>query len=115
MPFEKEVVDLEGCRCIEADKIIYWRESVFKTRLMAPPTVARLEIELHRARIQGRVRAFSADEVQRTELSRLAHDLQDVVPRLSESSTDDEIGRYVDAVFTRLARVPAPAFSMEMA
>lgn len=108
MPFEKEVIDLEGCRCIEADKIIYWQEKVFKARVVAPPSVPRLDVELHRARIQGRVRAFSAEEVRAAELGRLAHDLEDVVPRLTEASTDDEIGQYVDQVFARLARVPAP-------
>jgi type IV secretion system protein VirD4 len=112
MPFEREVIDLEGCRPIEADKILYWKEPVFQSRLLSPPTVAPLDMELHRARTQGRVRPFSVEEVRANGIERLAHDLQGLVPALSESSSDEDVSRFVDEVFSRLAQTPAPTVAV---
>ena len=109
MPFEREVIDLEGCRPIEADKILYWKEPVFQSRLLPPPVIPPLDLELHRARTQGRVRPFNVEEVRANGIERLAHDLQGLVPTLSESSTDEDVARFVDEVFSRLALAPAPA------
>ena len=58
---EREVIVLENCKPILADKIRYYREKAFKARLLLPPSVERLKLELHLARIQQRWRYAEED------------------------------------------------------
>ena len=107
MPFEQEVIDLEGCRPILADKILYYEEEVFRPRLLAAPRIEALDLAIHRARIHGRVRAFAVDEIRVASLDHLAHDFSGL-PALAVDASDGEVEAFVDAVFSRLAEKPSP-------
>lgn len=77
---ERLVVILENCKPILAEKIRYYRDRAFKNRLLPPPEVAPMDIELHLARVQQRWRVL--DEVlapgETLTADRLAHDLSRV-------------------------------------
>ena len=60
---DRLVVILENCKPLLAEKIRYYQEASFKARLLQPPPVARLKMELHMARIQQRWR-FSEEELE---------------------------------------------------
>jgi len=74
---ERLVVICENCKPILAEKIRYFRDKAFKSRLAPAPMVPRMDVELHLARVQQRWR-FADDELaadQSLSVESLAHDL----------------------------------------
>jgi type IV secretion system protein VirD4 len=74
---ERLVVIFENCKPILGEKIRYHREKVFKARLRTAPSVPRIDMDLHIARVQQRWR-FADDELAPGESLRieaLAHDM----------------------------------------
>jgi len=74
---ERLVVIFENCKPILGEKIRYHREKVFKARLRPAPSVPRIDMDLHIARVQQRWR-FADDELAPGESLRieaLAHDM----------------------------------------
>jgi len=94
---EREVIVLENCKPILADKIRYYREKAFKARLLPPPVVERLKLELHLARIQQRWR-FLDDELptdQHLDVDALAYDLK-ALPKVLDGTPDEIAGTLLD-------------------
>ncbi|MPV59462.1 type IV secretion system protein VirD4 [Burkholderia sp. HI2761] len=73
---DKEIILLENTRSILADRICYWRDPVFTSRLMDAPTVPALDIAGFTAQIEHRVVDLADDEVN-AHTSSLAHVLPD--------------------------------------
>ena len=74
---ERLVVIFENCKPILGEKIRYHREKVFNARLRPAPSVPRIDMDLHLARVQQRWR-FADDELAPGESLRieaLAHDM----------------------------------------
>ncbi|MDZ4283855.1 MAG: type IV secretory system conjugative DNA transfer family protein [Hydrogenophaga sp.] len=74
---ERLVVICENCKPILAEKIRYFSDKAFKSRLVPAPLVPRMDVELHLARVQQRWR-YADDELavdQSLSLKALAHDL----------------------------------------
>lgn len=59
----KEVITLENCKPILADKIRYYSDPALASRLTPPPVIPQLDLALHRARVEQRVRTAQDDEV----------------------------------------------------
>ena len=59
----KQVVILENCKPILAEKIFYYSDSVLSSRHYAVPEVAVLNLNNHTAQIEGRVRDVLAGEI----------------------------------------------------
>ncbi len=73
---ERLVVIFENCKPILGEKIRYYRDKAFTSRLLKPPAVPRIDMDLHLARIQQRWR-YADDELpagQTLSLEALAHD-----------------------------------------
>jgi type IV secretion system protein VirD4 len=51
---ERLVIVLENCKPILGEKIRYHREKVFKARLLPPPAVPAMDMDLHFAKVQRR-------------------------------------------------------------
>ncbi|MBL8348651.1 MAG: type IV secretory system conjugative DNA transfer family protein [Rubrivivax sp.] len=73
---ERLVVIFENCKPILGEKIRYYRDKAFTPRLLKPPAVPRMDMDLHLARVQQRWR-YADDELpagQTLSLETLAHD-----------------------------------------
>ena len=73
---ERLVVIFENCKPILGEKIRYYRDKAFSSRLMPAPAVPRMNMDLHLARVQERWR-YADDELpagQTLNLEALAHD-----------------------------------------
>jgi type IV secretion system protein VirD4 len=73
---ERLVVIFENCKPILGEKIRYYRDKAFMSRLLKAPTVSRMDMDLHLARVQQRWR-YADDELpagQTLNLEALAHD-----------------------------------------
>ncbi|MBN9202994.1 type IV secretory system conjugative DNA transfer family protein [Methylibium petroleiphilum] len=73
---ERLVVIFENCKPILGEKIRYYRDKAFTSRLLKPPAVPRMDMDLHLARVQQRWR-YADDELpagQTLSLEALAHD-----------------------------------------
>jgi type IV secretion system protein VirD4 len=73
---ERLVVIFENCKPILGEKIRYYRDKAFTSRLLPAPAVPRMDMDLHLARVQERWR-YADDELpagQTLNLEALAHD-----------------------------------------
>jgi type IV secretion system protein VirD4 len=96
---ERLVVIVENCKPILAEKIRYHRDKVFRDRLRRPPTVPRMGVELHLARVQLRWR-YADDELDSVDplrIEMLAHDFSHL-PDLIHATPGDA----ADALLDRL-------------
>ena len=108
---ERLVVVMENCKPILGEKIRYWREQEFRARLLPPPPVPQMDMDLHFAKVQQRWR-YAADELLADEpfkVERLAQDFSDL-PELAQEPSPQEITALVDGFFerTRVAAMDAP-------
>ena len=108
---ERLVVVMENCKPILGEKIRYWREKEFRARLLPPPPVPQMDMDLHFAKVQQRWR-YAADDLLADEpfnVERLAGDFSDL-PELGSEPSPQEITALVDGFFerTRVATVDAP-------
>ncbi|NRF71378.1 type IV secretory system conjugative DNA transfer family protein [Aquincola sp. S2] len=93
---DREVVLYENCRPILAEKIRYYADPLLAPRVLPPPEVPLIDLGLHQARVEGRMRFAKPEEV--FTLDQLAGDFGRL-PRLSEDPTRDEVSSLVDAFF----------------
>lgn len=96
---ERLVVIFENCKPILGEKIRYWRDKAFTSRLLPAPGVPRMDMDLHLARVQERWR-YADDELapgEGLDIEQLAHDMSRL-PELADKSTE-EITEAVFAVF----------------
>jgi type IV secretion system protein VirD4 len=106
---ERLVIVMENCRPILGEKIRYHREKVFKARLLPPPTVPAIDMDLHFAKVQRRW-AWAPDEIapdQGLRLEQLALDMPDL-PDFASAKTDVDAGAMVDQFFDGVTRVLGP-------
>jgi type IV secretion system protein VirD4 len=94
---ERLVVIFENCKPILGEKIRYYRDKTFTSRLLIAPTVPRMDMDLHLARVQQRWR-YADDELpagQTLNLEALAHDT-----RLLPDSFEGPPDRVADELLT---------------
>jgi type IV secretion system protein VirD4 len=97
---DKEVLLVENVKPILADKICYYTDPAFMSRLTAPPELPQIDLELYRARIEQRVRVAADGEM--FSIERIAADF-DSLPVLSHDAGDAELASFVSAFFRQLA------------
>ncbi len=94
------VVIFENCKPILGEKIRYYRDKAFASRLLKAPAVPRMDMDLHLARVQQRWR-YADDELpagQTLNLEALAHDAR-LLPDSFEGPPDrvaDELLAFFD-------------------
>lgn len=96
---DHEVLILENCKPILADKIRYYTDPVFMARLMPPPELPELNLATHRARVEHRVRLAGDDEVFR--LDQIAVDFHGL-PQLGPDASPEQIQSFVSGFFDAL-------------
>jgi type IV secretion system protein VirD4 len=92
---ERLVVIFENCKPILGEKIRYYRDKAFSSRLMPAPAVPRMNMDLHLARVQERWR-YADDELgpgDGLDYEQLAYDMS----RLPEL-TEGEPGQVAEGV-----------------
>ena len=113
---DKEIIVLENTKSILADRICYWRDPVFASRVSAAPSVPAMNLARFSAQAERRLREVQSDEIDPdgTGLLHLpaeylevlqAWDPRDLPQRLSDLS-EDEVTAYVERHFMLLG-VPA--------
>ena len=113
---DKEIILLENTKPILADRICYWRDRAFTSRVMDAPTVPALDLMRFGAQIEQRLRELSDDDVdeQTGELTHVRADYLELVhawdprelPQALDNVSCEEAAAYVDRHFTLLG-VPA--------
>jgi type IV secretion system protein VirD4 len=86
---ERLVVIFENCKPILGEKIRYYRDKAFTSRLLPAPAVPRMDVDLHLARMQERWR-YAEDELAPgtgLNIEALAYDLAQL-PDLSDAPPD---------------------------
>jgi type IV secretion system protein VirD4 len=113
---DKEIIVLENTKPILADRICYWSDPAFASRVSTAPSVPAMDLVRFTAQIERRVREVGSDEVD-PEGAGLLHlsaeylevlqawDPRDLPPRLTDLS-EDEVTAYVERHFMLLG-VPA--------
>ena len=97
---DREVVLLENTKPILADKICYYTDPTFIPRLLATPELPLIDLDLHRARIEQRVRLASAGETVARD--RLAANFKRL-PTLGAHATREQLSQFITGFFEELA------------
>lgn len=117
---DKQIIVLENTKPILAERICYWRDPVFASRVSTPPSVPAMDLACFSAQVERRLREVKPDEVnpEGAGLSHLpveylevlqAWDPRDLPPRLTDLN-EDEVIAYVERHFMLLG-VPATQVS----
>ena len=96
---DREVLILENCKPILADKIRYYTDPVFMERLMLPPDLPELDLATHRARVEHRVRLAGDDE--EFGLDQIAVDFHGL-PQLDADASPEQLQSFVTGFFEAL-------------
>jgi type IV secretion system protein VirD4 len=105
---ERLVVVMENCKPILGEKIRYHREKVFKARLLPPPAVPAMDMDLHFAKVQRRW-IWAPDEIgvnQGLRLEQLALEIPNF-PDFAAATGAQDIQASVDQFFDS-TRVSGP-------
>ena len=101
---DREVLILENCKPILADKIRYYTDPVFMERLMPPPDLPELDLATHRARVEHRVRLAGDDE--EFGLDQIAVDFHGL-PQLDADASPEQVQSFVTGFFEALEAASA--------
>jgi len=95
---ERLVVLCENCTPILAEKICYHREKVFTDRLLPPPAVPAMDMDLHLAKAQQRCNYLPdvIDDGVEIDVDRLAHPI-DTLPELGDAVEGPKVHAFADA------------------
>jgi type IV secretion system protein VirD4 len=97
---ERLVIVMENCKPILGEKIRYHREKAFKARLLPPPEVPAIDMDLHFAKVQRRW-TWAPDEIgagQGLRLEQLALDMPNL-PDFAAAESDLDVEAVVDQFF----------------
>lgn len=108
---DRIIVMTDNCKPILADKIRYYEDPAFKTRLLPPVKAPRLDMEAFIARVEGRVRAVTPGE--QVSASQLAVNLESM-PTVTNTETplEHEVSAMADWLFSNVRWTKAPEESV---
>jgi type IV secretion system protein VirD4 len=102
---DQQIILKAYCKPILCNKIRYYDDPVFKTRLLPPCPVAAMNMALHHAKTQRRVRAVQPGEINGIDLNCLAINA-DAITAFSgdpENPSIEEASAVVDSFFSQLS------------
>ena len=103
---EKEVILVENVKPILADKIRYYSDPMFMSRLLPPPELPEVDVRAHGARIDKRIRQAGDDE--EFTLDQVAATWSKL-PTLFAGAAPKDVEQFVSCFFVELAQEqPAP-------
>ncbi len=103
---DRQVVMLENCKPILAEKIRYYDDPTFTARLLPPPATPAIDLDLHQARVERRIRTAAPGE--QFTLEQLAGDFGRM-PRLPDQPTTEDVQDFVGAFLRAGDSEPLPA------
>ncbi|CAE6907987.1 hypothetical protein R69927_05813 [Paraburkholderia domus] len=107
---EKEIILLENTKPILADRICYWRDPVFTSRLVAAPAIPAMDLVRFVAQVERRVRDVQPDDVDEAGVMHISPEYLEVLqawdpcdlPRHLNDVSDEEAVAYVERHFMLL-------------
>jgi type IV secretion system protein VirD4 len=95
---ERLIVIFENCKPILAEKIRYHRDTAFTDRLLPPPAVPAMDMDLHIAKAQQRCRYLPdvIDDGEEIDVDRMAHDVGSL-PELGDATGGPQVDAFADA------------------
>ncbi|MFM0487385.1 type IV secretory system conjugative DNA transfer family protein [Paraburkholderia graminis] len=118
---DREIILLENTKPILADRICYWRDPVFTSRMIAAPAIPAMDLVRFTAQIERRLRGVQPEDLDEAGIVHISPDYLEVLqawdsrdlPRHLDDISDDEAAAYVERHFMLLgvpaARVAAAA------
>ena len=103
---DKEVVLVENVKPILADKIRYFDDPLFLPRLLKPPELPQIDLNLHCARLEGRIRVVDGNDA--FTVDHIAADFS-VLPDLDADAGPGEMTAYVSAFLEGVTGRPLTA------
>ncbi|MFP3614672.1 type IV secretory system conjugative DNA transfer family protein [Paraburkholderia sp. DD10] len=111
---DKEIILLENTKPILAERICYWRDPVFTSRLRTAPVIPAIDIVRFIAQVERRVRDVQPGEVDEAGVMHIPPEYLEVLhawdprdlPRHLNDVSDEEAAAYVERHFMLLG-VPA--------
>jgi len=100
MDADQQIILLQGCKPILARKIRYFEDPAFMARLLPPPEVPRIDMELFQQRIEGRMRSARAEDQAGDCPAGPAH--PDDPPMSREEAGGEGIAKRIDKFFDAL-------------
>ena len=105
---EKEVILVENIKPILADKIRYYSDPMFMSRLLPPPELPEIDVRAHGARIDKRIRQAGDDE--EFTLDQVAATWSKL-PTLFAGAAPKDVEQFVSCFFVELAQEQAAPVS----
>ncbi len=104
MSQDQQIILKSYCKPILCQKIRYYEDAVFKKRLLPPCPVAAMDMGLHHAVVERRVRAVTAAELSSTDLSHLTINFEAITSFSGDPQNPsvEEATAVVDSFFAQL-------------
>ncbi|RKF48930.1 type IV secretory system conjugative DNA transfer family protein [Paraburkholderia fungorum] len=111
---DSEIILLENTKPIRAERICYWQDPVFTSRLVVAPAIPAMDLVRFIAQVERRVRDVQPDDVDEAGVMNIPPDYLEVLqawdprdlPRYPNDVSDEEAAAYVERHFMLLG-VPA--------
>ncbi|WP_321858996.1 type IV secretory system conjugative DNA transfer family protein [Paraburkholderia tropica] len=111
---EKEIILLENTKPILAERICYWRDPVFTSRLEAAPAIPAMDLVRFTAQVERRLRDVQSDDMDEAGVLHVSPEYLEVLqawdprelPRHLNDISDEEAAAYIERHFILLG-VPA--------
>ncbi|WP_321893754.1 type IV secretory system conjugative DNA transfer family protein [Paraburkholderia tropica] len=111
---EKEIILLENTKPILAERICYWRDPVFTSRLAAAPAIPAMDLVRFTAQVERRLRDVQFDDMDEAGVLHVSPEYLEVLqawdprelPRHLNDISDEEAAAYIERHFILLG-VPA--------
>ena len=100
----KEIILLENVKPILCDKIKYFEDKTFTSRLSKPPAIQLIDLDQHYARIDSGSRPATLTDFTegKIDLNKVTADLSGLQLQNAENPSDEDISQFVDDFFSRL-------------
>ncbi|WP_028200421.1 type IV secretory system conjugative DNA transfer family protein, partial [Paraburkholderia fungorum] len=116
---DSEIILLENTKPILAERICYWRDPVFTSRLVAAPAIPAMDLVRFITQVERRVRDVQPDDVDEAGVMHIPPEYLEVLqawdprdlPRDLNDVSDEEAAAYVERHFMLLG-VPATRVAM---
>lgn len=105
MPFEECILDYPGLQPVKLEKIIYWQDEIFTSRLRPAPIVKPLNLAIHRAKVKGAVRWLSSTDDPSLVTPEVLCGIGAPLPSIGQG-TPAQIRDFVEAAFARFSVQP---------
>lgn len=100
----KEIILIENVKPILCDKIKYFEDKTFISRLLEPPVIPLIDLDKHYAIVDSRIRPATLNDFKdgKIDLNNVTADLSGLQLQNAENPSEQDIENFVDDFFSRL-------------